>query len=627
MKYKDRKHAKRKYKQALLATVATMTLGVSTLGSTASVFAEEVPSNHSFLHPQKEAVADAATTKEKLNKLAELDKSLQSLAKDSGAANYKLTIDLFSKSLPVFVNDLNKGNFNNTARTLTLYGTSLIPYGALFVTPILGLLWPEHKAQDFQMQKLVEEISSMIDKKIEINDLNKLKAETDALMGLLGTFQGEMNDRYSKVTDVKISDNRSYANQINTGFKNLIEKTKVEGHQFAELPIFTMVATAYLTFLNFMENQAIDHPKLKMDSGTLKTYYPNFKETAKKYKDYVHEIYYNKTKALHNKTGGTIDVRNAADVKSLQDLGNIGNLTVDNAAFLLALNPPTKGDKIGFVRDGDKMHYYSPQDGTRNLRGEKFKKGELITHFIDINDKRYLFSENDETKNSDGKVFKKGDMVTGWYKTFDGDWYYFDPESGIAATGWKEISGKKHFFYHDFVNTGAGEGFGGKGKMITNRIVTIDGKLYKFDENGAYRQVGWSQKGDRYYYISTGKTQNSAGKTFKLGENVTGWLKDNKDGNYYYLSPEDGTKNDTGKVFNKGEMMIGWVEIEGKWYYLDNKEGNQDFKGPEGRMLHGVDDEHPEAARLQYGKRSESEGGPKAFLRSFFDKNGAAIIK
>ncbi|MBJ8025684.1 hypothetical protein [Bacillus cereus] len=41
MKYKNRKHAKRKYKKALLATVATMTLGVSTLGSTVSVFAVE----------------------------------------------------------------------------------------------------------------------------------------------------------------------------------------------------------------------------------------------------------------------------------------------------------------------------------------------------------------------------------------------------------------------------------------------------------------------------------------------------------------------------------------------------------------------------------------------------------
>ncbi|MBW3491123.1 hypothetical protein [Bacillus sp. FDAARGOS_1420] len=41
MKYKDRKHAKRKYKQALLATVATMSLGVSALGGTTSAFAEE----------------------------------------------------------------------------------------------------------------------------------------------------------------------------------------------------------------------------------------------------------------------------------------------------------------------------------------------------------------------------------------------------------------------------------------------------------------------------------------------------------------------------------------------------------------------------------------------------------
>jgi len=43
MKYKDRKDAKRKYKQALLATVATMSLGVSALGSSISVFADESP--------------------------------------------------------------------------------------------------------------------------------------------------------------------------------------------------------------------------------------------------------------------------------------------------------------------------------------------------------------------------------------------------------------------------------------------------------------------------------------------------------------------------------------------------------------------------------------------------------
>lgn len=41
MKYKNRKDAKRKYKQAFLATVATMTLGVSTFGNNTSAFAAE----------------------------------------------------------------------------------------------------------------------------------------------------------------------------------------------------------------------------------------------------------------------------------------------------------------------------------------------------------------------------------------------------------------------------------------------------------------------------------------------------------------------------------------------------------------------------------------------------------
>ncbi len=45
MKYKDRTHAKRKYKQTILIGVTTMTLGVSTLGSTAFAFADEKDKN------------------------------------------------------------------------------------------------------------------------------------------------------------------------------------------------------------------------------------------------------------------------------------------------------------------------------------------------------------------------------------------------------------------------------------------------------------------------------------------------------------------------------------------------------------------------------------------------------
>ncbi|XKK34462.1 hypothetical protein HFP66_01805 [Bacillus sp. A17A.1] len=50
MKYKKRKDAERKYKHALLTTVATITLGVEALGSASSAFAvgqsvQELPQN------------------------------------------------------------------------------------------------------------------------------------------------------------------------------------------------------------------------------------------------------------------------------------------------------------------------------------------------------------------------------------------------------------------------------------------------------------------------------------------------------------------------------------------------------------------------------------------------------
>ncbi|WP_410993730.1 beta-channel forming cytolysin [Bacillus cereus] len=58
MKYTDQKEVKRKYKQTLLATVVTMTLGVSTLGSTA--FAAEVVASGQTT-PSSEEIGQGAT--------------------------------------------------------------------------------------------------------------------------------------------------------------------------------------------------------------------------------------------------------------------------------------------------------------------------------------------------------------------------------------------------------------------------------------------------------------------------------------------------------------------------------------------------------------------------------------
>ncbi|HDR7761408.1 insecticidal delta-endotoxin Cry8Ea1 family protein [Bacillus cereus] len=133
-----------------------------------------------------------------------------------------------------------------------------------------------------------------------------------------------------------------------------------------------------------------------------------------------------------------------------------------------------------------------------------------------------------------------------------------------------------------------------------------------------YTNFGWIIDGGKWYYMSPYKDFiNYDGKTFDKGELVTGWLKPYEEKNYYYLSPVDGTKNDDGKVFNKGEMTTGWMQVgkkstwdgkHGAWYYLDNKEGNKDFKGTTGRML------HDETARV---KNKQGD-----FKKHYFNENG-----
>lgn len=132
-----------------------------------------------------------------------------------------------------------------------------------------------------------------------------------------------------------------------------------------------------------------------------------------------------------------------------------------------------------------------------------------------------------------------------------------------------------------------------------------------------YTNFGWIKNDGKWYYLSLySGFQNYDHKTFDKGELVTGWLQP-YEGNTYYLSPADGTKNDDGKVFNKREMTTGWMQVgkkstwdgkHGSWYYLDNKEGNKDFKDTTGRML------HDETARV---KNKEGD-----FKKHYFNENG-----
>ncbi len=54
--------------------------------------------------------------------------------------------------------------------------------------------------------------------------------------------------------------NIDYADQINTKFEELIMESKTPGYEVSELPIFTVIATAHLQFLYFMDKKRSEEP-------------------------------------------------------------------------------------------------------------------------------------------------------------------------------------------------------------------------------------------------------------------------------------------------------------------------------------------------------------------------------
>ena len=100
------------------------------------------------------------------------------------------------------------------------------------------------------------------------------------------------------------------------------------------------------------------------------------------------------------------------------------------------------------------------------------------------------------------------------------------------------------------------------GGYAKNETLTLDGRVYRFDQNG-YMLTGW------VYWDGAWRYHNGA------GAQVTGWV--NLGGSWFYLTPETGAMA-TGwqmvadKWFffaSNGVMKTGWLYTNGAWYYLD----------------------------------------------------------
>lgn len=581
MKYKDRAHAKRKYKQAILATVATITLGVSTLESTSSAFAAE----NSISSQQ---APSASTTTSDVFKV-EKDGTIKILKDQLFTTDTLKAIGSLGGSvLKQAYTDAhtNNGNFNNTFRTLTMGTTALIPYGGVIISPLIGLLWPENvDAQKNQIKKMMEELATMMDQKIEDYDLGTLKQQTKALMKDLQSFEDSINGKplAKSPTAGSIEETRrTNALIINTKFKDIIQLCQKEDQKIAELPIFTIIATAHLEFLHFMEKNG-QSSKIQFDAESLETQFTN--DIPKFAEDYIHHV---------------------------QQTYKLGEQQFNQKMYDVATNTPSSNvnRNINYTSEeeimGRMQKYIFDLHPLANGYGDKIKQmQDALKNYGKLRDDRNQYYRS--TLNN--KAFQVA--AIGDWKQENNKWYFIDTKKE-KKTNWLQLGDKWYYLNPENNNIKNSAGVTFKpGEMITGKI-DINGKTYFFKPDTGEMATGWAKDGDTYYYLSPtdnnknwdakqGRDAANGGATFNKGEMMYGWLDLD---HYYYASPTDGATNayQNGKTFSKGEMWTGWLENPVKpneWYYM-RKEAK--FNQPVGSMMH--DETTPDGYKIDENGKS-----------------------
>ena len=193
-----------------------------------------------------------------------------------------------------------------------------------------------------------------------------------------------------------------------------------------------------------------------------------------------------------------------------------------------------------------------------------------------------------------------GVMVTGgWYNTYvvtfdgetyySGDWYYLDKD-GKAVRGFQQIGGKWYYFMTS-----------GDPYMYRDGLRSIDGDYYFFDyETGVMCQDGWKKVGynystsedyNWYYFNKSGKAQRgwlkSGGKYYYFGGKsdtpymrINSYIYDSESEVYYYVGSDGAMCTGWFKNYNdkysyantKGECATGWQTIGGKTYYFNYRQ-------------------------------------------------------
>ncbi|MDA2654388.1 insecticidal delta-endotoxin Cry8Ea1 family protein [Bacillus cereus] len=446
--------------------------------------------------------------------------------------------------------DTKSGDFTRTIRTLTLGALTLIPYGGAFVSQILGVLWVTKETNPL---KVLEDQIKDLEGKVKALNSSHLKAKYDVLMKELQRFEDGMNHQPGTPSFYDAGSieqtNRMSAQLINSKFKDLIKACEIEILRTEELPIYTLVATAHLVFLQIIQHNW-KSTKLQIDQHSYDLYYKDdIQKLPGEYLNHIMNTYKTKKDEYQKEMQ---DVVKGAPVSYTSDDGKL-NLKVMQDKY----------DELykKFEADG-RTAIWSGQVDTMN----KLRKA--INDYITLMTKKNKYYY----ETAGNEAFQL--LTLGKWVQENGNWHFVD-NAGLKKTGWLQLGDNRYYFSPT------------TRQMVTGKF-DIENKTYYFKPNTGEMETSWIQDGDTKYYFSPADgTKNYAGTSFKKGEMMTGFVQlINKDGeDYYYFSPTNDATNDyqKKKTFKKGEMWTGWLEDSGKWYYMNKGEKATRDKGI---MLH-----------------------------------------
>lgn len=165
-------------------------------------------------------------------------------------------------------------------------------------------------------------------------------------------------------------------------------------------------------------------------------------------------------------------------------------------------------DSKGNVRHFDKSSGLMTRGWMTDSEGHKYYfysgSGVMAKGWVENNkkQKRYFSQSN-------------GRMCTGWVESSTGNYRYFNLSNGIMYTGLKKIDGD-YYYFSKTSGVRYQKGFG-----------TTGGKKYYFDPETGKAKIGWLTLGNKKYYFNetgvmmAGTTASIDGKTYKFAEDGT----------------------------------------------------------------------------------------------------------